>query len=186
MAGRHGNKGVVANIVPEQDMPFLHGRDSCSISALNPLGVPSRMNVGQVLGDSPRRCCQGAWIQGGHACIRWDFREADHGIHEGGQEGGGLTPGSVKTESPRSTTDAPETAFHQEVVVGIIYMLKLGHLVEDKIHARAVGPYSSGYAAAVGREGSIWWAAIRRDGGVGSGSVWRGLHPAGAPHGEIG
>lgn len=140
MAGRHGNKGVVANIVPEQDMPFLEDGTVVDI-CLNPLGVPSRMNVGQVLETHL-----------GVAAKALGFKVATpifDGIPETkimeymdkAREVDGYT---WIGENGKSTLYDGRTgdAFHQKVVVGIIYMLKLGHLVEDKIHARAVGPYS--------------------------------------------
>jgi DNA-directed RNA polymerase subunit beta len=140
MAGRHGNKGVVAKIVPEEDMPFLHDGTPVEI-VLNPLGVPSRMNVGQVLETHL-----------GVAAKALGFTVATpvfDGIEEpeirkyltDAKKVDGFT---WVTESGKSTLYDGRTgdAFDQNVVVGYIYMLKLGHLVADKIHARAVGPYS--------------------------------------------
>ena len=140
MAGRHGNKGVVARIVPEEDMPFLADGTPVEI-CLNPLGVPSRMNVGQVLETHL-----------GVAAKALGFKVATpvfDGINEERiQEY--LREASTKEgykwvqENGKSRLFDGRTgdAFDQEVVVGYIYMLKLGHLVADKIHARAVGPYS--------------------------------------------
>ncbi len=146
MAGRHGNKGIVANIVPEEDMPFLEDGTPVDI-VLNPLGVPSRMNVGQVLETHL-----------GIAAKALGFKVATpvfDGISEEkivefltearkvpgyewiGDGKGGSTLGKSTLIDGRTGE-----AFHQPVVVGMIYMLKLGHLVADKIHARAVGPYS--------------------------------------------
>ncbi|MEM7010268.1 MAG: DNA-directed RNA polymerase subunit beta [Verrucomicrobiota bacterium] len=140
MAGRHGNKGVVANIVPEQDMPFLHDGTPVDI-CLNPLGVPSRMNVGQVLETHL-----------GVAAKALGFKVATpvfDGIPESQvmkymKEARKVEGFTWIGENGKSTLYDGRTGdpFHQDVVVGIIYMLKLGHLVEDKIHARAVGPYS--------------------------------------------
>jgi DNA-directed RNA polymerase subunit beta len=140
MAGRHGNKGVVAKIVPEEDMPFLHDGTPVEI-VLNPLGVPSRMNVGQVLETHL-----------GVAAKALGFTVATpvfDGIEEpeirkyltDAKRVDGFT---WVTETGKSTLYDGRTgdAFDQNVVVGYIYMLKLGHLVADKIHARAVGPYS--------------------------------------------
>jgi DNA-directed RNA polymerase subunit beta len=140
MAGRHGNKGVVAKIVPEEDMPFLHDGTPVEI-VLNPLGVPSRMNVGQVLETHL-----------GVAAKALGFKVATpvfDGIEEpeirkylvDAKKVDGFT---WVTETGKSTLYDGRTgdAFDQNVVVGYIYMLKLGHLVADKIHARAVGPYS--------------------------------------------
>jgi DNA-directed RNA polymerase subunit beta len=144
MAGRHGNKGVVARIVPEEDMPFLKDGTPMDI-VLNPLGVPSRMNVGQVL---ETHLGWAAKLLGMHfatpvfdgipeAEIRkyiraaGDKQKAEIGFDMVGEDG--------KARLYDGTTG--ET-FDQEIVVGYIYMMKLAHLVADKIHARAVGPYS--------------------------------------------
>jgi DNA-directed RNA polymerase subunit beta len=140
MAGRHGNKGVVAKIVPEEDMPFLSDGTPVDI-VLNPLGVPSRMNVGQVLETHL-----------GVAAKALGFKVAtpvfdgipETRIREYLKEAGQKEGFSWIQENGKSQLFDGRTgeAFDQEVVVGIIYMLKLGHLVADKIHARAVGPYS--------------------------------------------
>jgi len=140
MAGRHGNKGVVAKIVPEEDMPFLSDGTPVDI-VLNPLGVPSRMNVGQVLETHL-----------GVAAKALGFKVAtpvfdgipESRIREYLKEAGQKEGFSWIQENGKSQLFDGRTgeAFDQEVVVGIIYMLKLGHLVADKIHARAVGPYS--------------------------------------------
>jgi DNA-directed RNA polymerase subunit beta len=140
MAGRHGNKGVVATIVPEEDMPFLENGTPVDI-CLNPLGVPSRMNVGQVLETHLGLAAKALGLK--IATPVFD------GIPETkimeyikdakkvpGYEWMGLN-GKSKLFDGR--TGEP---FNLDVVVGYIYMLKLGHLVADKIHARAVGPYS--------------------------------------------
>jgi DNA-directed RNA polymerase subunit beta len=133
MAGRHGNKGVVAKIVPEEDMPFLSDGTPVDI-VLNPLGVPSRMNVGQVL---ETHLGWAARLLG----LRFATPVFD-GIKEKDIRGylkqAGL-PEHGKTLVYDGRTGDP---FDQEIVVGYIYMMKLGHLVADKIHARAVGPYS--------------------------------------------
>jgi DNA-directed RNA polymerase subunit beta len=133
MAGRHGNKGVVAKIVPEEDMPFLEDGTPVEI-VLNPLGVPSRMNVGQLLETHLGWACKLLGIKIATPVfdgikekeIRGYLREAKLPEH-----------GKVHLYDGRSGE-----RFDQEIVVGYIYMLKLGHLVADKIHARAVGPYS--------------------------------------------
>jgi DNA-directed RNA polymerase subunit beta len=140
MAGRHGNKGVVAKIVPEEDMPYLSDGTPVDI-VLNPLGVPSRMNVGQVLETHL-----------GVAAKALGFKVAtpvfdgipESRIREYLKEAGQKEGFSWIQENGKSQLFDGRTgeAFDQEVVVGIIYMLKLGHLVADKIHARAVGPYS--------------------------------------------
>ncbi len=140
MAGRHGNKGVVARIVPEEDMPFLSDGTPVDI-VLNPLGVPSRMNVGQVLETHL-----------GVAAKALGFKVATpvfDGIHEKEifaymKEAQKVEGYTWINESGKSSVYDGRTGdlFDQQVVVGYIYMLKLGHLVADKIHARAVGPYS--------------------------------------------
>src|SRR5688572_16479966 len=133
MAGRHGNKGVVAKIVPEEDMPFLQDGTPVDI-VLNPLGVPSRMNVGQVL---ETHLGWAARLLG----LRFATPVFD-GIKEKDIRGylkQASLPEHGKTPVYDGRTGEP---FDQEIVVGYIYMMKLGHLVADKIHARAVGPYS--------------------------------------------
>jgi len=133
MAGRHGNKGVVAKIVPEEDMPYLPDGTPVEI-CLNPLGVPSRMNVGQVLETHL-----------GWACKKLGMKVAtpvfdgisEKRVREYLTEAG--LPESGKSPLYDGLTG---DQLHQEVVVGYIYMLKLNHLVASKIHARAVGPYS--------------------------------------------
>jgi len=133
MAGRHGNKGVISKILPEEDMPFLADGTRAEM-LLNPLGVPSRMNVGQILETHL-----------GLAAKKMGFR-AITPIFDGATE-----------EEIRSTlkeSDLPEDGklvlydgrtgepFEQKVTVGYMYMLKLHHLVDEKVHARATGPYS--------------------------------------------
>jgi DNA-directed RNA polymerase subunit beta len=133
MAGRHGNKGVVAKIVAEEDMPFVADGTSVDI-VLNPLGVPSRMNVGQVL---ETHLGWAARLLG----LRFATPVFD-GIKE--KEIRGYLKQAGLPEHGKTILFDGRTgeAFDQEVVVGYIYMMKLGHLVADKIHARAVGPYS--------------------------------------------
>jgi DNA-directed RNA polymerase subunit beta len=133
MAGRHGNKGVVAKIVPEEDMPFLSDGTPVDI-VLNPLGVPSRMNVGQVLETHLGWAAKFLGLKFATPVfdgikekeIRAYLKEAK-------------LPEHGKTLLIDGRSGEP---FDQEIVVGNIYMMKLGHLVADKIHARAVGPYS--------------------------------------------
>ncbi len=133
MAGRHGNKGVIARIMPEEDMPFLPDGTPVEI-VLNPLGVPSRMNIGQVL----------------ETHLGWAAKTL--GIHisspvfDGANEKdvfkvlteAGLPPNG-KTVLHDGRSGEP---FDREITVGYVYMLKLAHLVDDKIHARSTGPYS--------------------------------------------
>jgi DNA-directed RNA polymerase subunit beta len=140
MAGRHGNKGVVATIVPEEDMPFLENGTPVDI-VLNPLGVPSRMNVGQVLETHLGLACKALGMKIAtpvfdgipETKIMEYIKDAKKSP---GYEWMGLNGKSTLYDG--RTGDA----FNLDVVVGYIYMLKLGHLVADKIHARAVGPYS--------------------------------------------
>ncbi|MBI5648734.1 MAG: DNA-directed RNA polymerase subunit beta [Ignavibacteriae bacterium] len=133
MAGRHGNKGVVSNVVPVQDMPFLADGTPVDI-VLNPLGVPSRMNLGQLyetaLGWVGKRlhCSFASPIFDGAAWT--EIRDLMGAV--------GL-PMTGKTELHDGRTGEK---FDQPVTVGFIYMLKLSHLVDDKIHARSIGPYS--------------------------------------------
>ncbi len=133
MAGRHGNKGVVSKVLPEEDMPFLPDGSPVEI-VLNPLGVPSRMNVGQILethlGWAARAL--GLWV----ASPVFDGA-TEHEIKDHLREAG--LPTSGKTMLYDGRTGKP---FHQEVTVGQIYILKLAHLVDDKMHARSIGPYS--------------------------------------------
>jgi DNA-directed RNA polymerase subunit beta len=144
MAGRHGNKGVVARIVPEADIPFLADGTAVDI-VLNPLGVPSRMNVGQVLETHLGWACRLLGLKIATPVfdgirekeIRSYIREAAEHQKKSGEQPLILEHG--KTIIFDGRTGEP---FDQEVVVGYIYMMKLGHLVADKIHARAVGPYS--------------------------------------------
>jgi len=133
MAGRHGNKGVVAKIVAEADMPFLDNGTPVDI-VLNPLGVPSRMNVGQVLETHL-----------GWAAKLLSLKFATP-VFDGIKEKeirGYLKQASLPEHGKTRLYDGRTgESFDQEIVVGYIYMMKLGHLVADKIHARAVGPYS--------------------------------------------
>ncbi|MHB8522160.1 MAG: DNA-directed RNA polymerase subunit beta [Limisphaerales bacterium] len=133
MAGRHGNKGVVAKIVPEEDMPFLADGTPMDI-VLNPLGVPSRMNVGQVLETHLGWAAKLLGLR--YATPVFDgIKEKEIRAYLKQAE----LPEHGKTHLYDGRTGE---SFDQEVVVGHIYMMKLGHLVADKIHARAVGPYS--------------------------------------------
>jgi DNA-directed RNA polymerase subunit beta len=133
MAGRHGNKGVVAKIVPEEDMPFLADGTPVDI-VLNPLGVPSRMNVGQVLETHLGWAAKFLGLK--FATPVFDgIKEKDIRAY--------LKEAKLPEHGKISLIDGRTgEVFDQEIVVGNIYMMKLGHLVADKIHARAVGPYS--------------------------------------------
>ena len=133
MAGRHGNKGVIARIVPEEDMPYLPDGTPVEI-VLNPLGVPSRMNVGQIL----------------ETHLGWAAHAL--GLHFATPVFDGASEKDIKAQL--KAAELPSSgkvqlwdgisgqAFEQPVTVGYIYMLKLSHLVDDKIHARSIGPYS--------------------------------------------
>ena len=133
MAGRHGNKGVISKILPEEDMPFLEDGTSIEIM-LNPLGVPSRMNVGQILETH----LGWAAVKQGFQAICPVFDGADEDVIRQSLVDAGL-PENGKAKLYDGRTGEP---FDQRVTVGYIYMLKLHHLVDDKIHARATGPYS--------------------------------------------
>jgi len=133
MAGRHGNKGVISRILPEEDMPYLPDGTPVEI-VLNPLGVPSRMNVGQIL----------------ETHLGWAARALGLSIATPVFDGASeheIRALLEKANLPRSgKTDLYDgmtgDRFEQKVTVGYIYMLKLSHLVDDKIHARSIGPYS--------------------------------------------
>ena len=133
MAGRHGNKGVIAKILPEEDMPFLEDGTPVDV-LLNPLGVPSRMNVGQLLethlGWAARklgfRAITPVFVGATEEEIKDTLNEA--GLPEDGK----VTLYDGRTGEP----------FEQKVTVGYMYVMKLHHLVDDKVHARATGPYS--------------------------------------------
>ena len=133
MAGRHGNKGVVAKVVPEEDMPHLPDGTPVEI-CLNPLGVPSRMNVGQVLETHLGWACKKLGIK--VATPVFDGISESR-VREYLDEAGLPTTGKSVLFDGQSGEPLA-----QEVVVGYMYMLKLNHLVSSKIHARAVGPYS--------------------------------------------
>ena len=158
MAGRHGNKGVIAKIMPEEDMPFLEDGTSLDI-LLNPLGVPSRMNVGQILETHL------GWVAKvlGFNAITPVFNGAtEDDIHTLTAEANELMHNRQTTlEAENQVPDSDEffinvsrtlktqlydgrtgEPFDQKATIGYIYMMKLHHLVDDKIHARATGPYS--------------------------------------------
>jgi DNA-directed RNA polymerase subunit beta len=133
MAGRHGNKGVVARIVRREDMPFLADGTPVDI-VLNPLGVPSRMNLGQiyetVLGWAGKK------LGRKYATPIFDGASEQQVVNEITEAG---LPDFGMAELYDGLSGVP---FDQKVTVGVIYMLKLGHLVDDKMHARSIGPYS--------------------------------------------
>ncbi len=133
MAGRHGNKGVVSRILPTEDMPFLPDGRPVDI-ILNPLGVPSRMNVGQILETHLGWAADALGVK--FATPVFDGA-AESDIREQLKRAGLPENGKIRLRDGRTGEE-----FDQEVTVGYIYMLKLVHLVEDKIHARSTGPYS--------------------------------------------
>ncbi|MCM1544685.1 MAG: DNA-directed RNA polymerase subunit beta, partial [Ruminococcus sp.] len=133
MAGRHGNKGVVSRVLPQEDMPFLEDGTPLDI-VLNPLGVPSRMNIGQVLE-----------VHLGFACreLGWKIMTpVFDGAHEDDIRAA-LELAGLQTNGKSVLTDGRTgEKFDNEVTVGVMYYLKLHHLVDDKMHARSTGPYS--------------------------------------------
>ena len=158
MAGRHGNKGVIARIVPVEDMPFLEDGTAVDV-LLNPLGVPSRMNVGQILETHLGWACgvlgfqavtpvfDGATEDEVHAAVEEANNYIDTRLATLAQENKYPEPHEILAKMPRGgkvqlydgRTGEP---FDQKTTVGYMYLLKLHHLVDDKIHARATGPYS--------------------------------------------
>jgi DNA-directed RNA polymerase subunit beta len=144
MAGRHGNKGVIARILPEEDMPYLPDGTPVEI-VLNPLGVPSRMNVGQIL---ETHLGWAARVLGLHFATPV-FDGASEGeikkkLRAAGDRATDLGLPEIVSESGKAVLydGLSGDPFEQKVTVGYIYMLKLSHLVDDKIHARSIGPYS--------------------------------------------
>ncbi|MFD0694300.1 DNA-directed RNA polymerase subunit beta [Paenibacillus sp. GCM10027628] len=133
MAGRHGNKGVVARILPEEDMPFMPDGTPVEV-VLNPLGVPSRMNIGQVLevhlGMASR-------FLGIHAATPVFDGAREYDVFDTMEEAGMQRNGKTLLYDGRTGE-----SFEREVTVGVMYMIKLAHMVDDKIHARSTGPYS--------------------------------------------
>ena len=133
MAGRHGNKGVISKILPIEDMPHLPDGTPLDIM-LNPLGVPSRMNIGQVLE-----------LHLGYAAKRLGIYVATpvfDGVHQSDLEA--IMAESGMSEDGKSVVIDGRTGevFDSRVSVGVMYMIKLAHMVDDKLHARSVGPYS--------------------------------------------
>ena len=133
MAGRHGNKGVISRILPEEDMPFMPDGTPVDI-VLNPLGVPSRMNLGQVL---EVHLGMAAKLLGWKVATPVFDGATDEEIREMFRESGYSEDGKTTLYDGRTGE-----AFDHPVTVGVMYMLKLHHLVDDKIHARSTGPYS--------------------------------------------
>jgi DNA-directed RNA polymerase subunit beta len=133
MAGRHGNKGVIAKVLPVEDMPYLPDGTPVDI-VLNPLGVPSRMNIGQILETHLGWALHERGLKAATAVFDGATEEQ---IREELRLSGLPEDGKVELRDGRSGE-----AFDRDITVGYIYMLKLHHLVEDKIHARSTGPYS--------------------------------------------
>ena len=133
MAGRHGNKGVVAKIVRDEDMPFMEDGTPMDI-VLNPLGVPSRMNIGQIY--ETVLAWAGKKLDRTYATPIFDGASEEQVQNE--LEEAGLPPFGRTYLYDGLTGEK----FDQPVTVGIAYMLKLGHLVDDKMHSRSIGPYS--------------------------------------------
>ena len=158
MAGRHGNKGVIARVVPEEDMPFMEDGTPVDV-LLNPLGVPSRMNVGQILETHLGWAAQvlgfqavtpvfdGATEDEVHAAIDEANTHVVQRLAEYETTGTWPQPRELLAKMPRGGKiqlydGRTGEAFNQRTTVGFMYLLKLHHLVDDKIHARATGPYS--------------------------------------------
>lgn len=133
MCGRHGNKGVVSRILPVEDMPFLPNGEPIQI-VLNPLGVPSRMNIGQVL---EVHLGMAAKKLGWHVATPVFDGAMDYDIEEALEKAGYDKSGKIQLRDGRTGEN-----FENPVTVGYMYMLKLHHLVDEKIHARSTGPYS--------------------------------------------
>ncbi|WP_213587052.1 DNA-directed RNA polymerase subunit beta [Paenibacillus sp. J2TS4] len=133
MAGRHGNKGVVARILPEEDMPFLPDGTPVEV-VLNPLGVPSRMNIGQVLEVHLGMAAKALGI---HTASPVFDGASEYDVFDTMEEAGMQRNGKTVLYDGRTGEQ-----FEREVTVGVMYMIKLAHMVDDKIHARSTGPYS--------------------------------------------
>ena len=167
MAGRHGNKGVISIVLPEEDMPYTADGKIIDI-LLNPLGVPSRMNIGQILE-----------MHLGHAAYKLNKKMAT-----------GVFNGATNDELIKimKFADIPDfgkqvlydgingNKFNEKVAIGLMYMLKLSHMVDDKLHARNVGPYSLITQQPLGGKALKWWSKIWRNGSMGSWSIRRFLY----------
>jgi len=145
MAGRHGNKGVIARILPEEDMPYLPDGTPVEI-VLNPLGVPSRMNVGQIL---ETHLGWAARVLGLYfaspvfdGATEKEIKVYLDNANQQEQQRSPQRPNLLASGKITLVDGTTGEAFEQKVTVGFIYMLKLSHLVDDKIHARSIGPYS--------------------------------------------
>jgi DNA-directed RNA polymerase subunit beta len=145
MAGRHGNKGVIARILPDEDMPYLPDGSAVEI-VLNPLGVPSRMNVGQILETHLGWAAKALGLHFATPVFDGATEKEIKGLLEKANqretERNPLRPNELEHGKMTLIDGMTGEAFEQKVSVGYIYMLKLSHLVDDKIHARSIGPYS--------------------------------------------
>ncbi|GGA73102.1 DNA-directed RNA polymerase subunit beta [Pseudoclavibacter endophyticus] len=163
LAGRHGNKGVIAKILPEEDMPFLEDGTPLDI-ILNPLGIPKRMNFGQVLETHLGWVAKNGWTIEGEPEWAGQLHEDMHDVEPGAKLATPVFDGASEVEleglleSTRPTRDGERLIgrdgkarlfdgrsgepFPEPIAVGYMYILKLHHLVDDKIHARSTGPYS--------------------------------------------
>ena len=227
MAGRHGNKGVIARILPEEDMPYLEDGTPVEI-VLNPLGVPSRMNVGQILethlgwaGHQLGQKIGELLAQNTKAeamrkelkvlfkdtpfvdnLVALDDETLEHvadGMKEAVYFGSPVFDGAKEHEikSLLAESELPTSGktylydgmtgdkFEQPITVGYIYMLKLSHLVDDKIHARSIGPYSLITQQPLGGKAQFGGQRFGRNGSLGPGSVRSGVHPAGTVDREV-
>ena len=168
MAGRHGNKGIVAKVVRDEDMPFLDDGSTVDI-VLNPLGVPSRMNLGQIY----------------ETVLGWAGKELGLKFSTPIFDGASLEQICEYTDKaglPRYgktylRDGGSGEYFDQPATVGVIYMIKLGHMVDDKMHARSIGPYSLITQQPLG--------AIRRDGGMGPRGIRSFQCPPGDSHHQV-
>jgi len=145
MAGRHGNKGVIARILPEEDMPYLPDGTPTEI-VLNPLGVPSRMNVGQILETHLGWAAKALGLHFASPVFEGasekEIKQYLVLANEREEERNPLRPNLLRSGKLTIYDGMTGEPFEQKVTVGYIYMLKLSHLVDDKIHARSIGPYS--------------------------------------------
>ena len=161
MAGRHGNKGIVARIVREEEMPFLEDGTPVDI-VLNPLGVPSRMNIGQIY----------------ETVLGWAGQNLDKKFATPIFDGASLDEINALTDEanvPRFGhtylyDGGTGERFDQPATVGVIYML-VGHMVDDKMHSRSIGPYSLITQQPLGGKSAVWRTTIWRNGSVGP-SLW--------------
>ena len=214
LAGRHGNKGVISKIVPEADMPHLADGTPVDV-ILNPLGVPSRMNIGQILETHLGWVAANGWYDDGseaykqahsdegdgrvyvatsvfdgatvddvdEALVSWSDENAERGIDLGvdkRERPGARCSGTAQLYNGR--TGEP---YEGKVTVGYMYILKLLHLVDDKIARTFDRALLARYPAAAGRQGAVRRTALRRDGGLGAGGVRRRLHAAGDADREV-